>query len=278
MPMPTRASSRSGFSSSAARNSRSAAPGRRCSNSRQAAARSSWGSGAVAGGTAAASSSRRWHFLYFLPDPQGQGSLRPAAPRRARAASRRFPSSSLLSPAASFAPDASVSDFAGALSVVVLVLAIAWSLLGQGPYRKTAARIMRRSLWALAVAVGISGGTCGGNWPLTARAAQRRACESPAHGRGGRACGACRHHAGDRGPRCAHPRQGFDGARDGRTRRAHARPGSRRRLHRRTVSRHAARGRRRRRHVLRKHRSPAAATGGAAHGAADRRARAGARP
>src|ERR1700690_875055 len=87
MPIPTRASARSGATTRAARNSLSAAPGRRCSKSRHPLVSSSCASGVAGGGAAARSSATRWHFLYFLPEPQGQESLRPVAARRARASS-----------------------------------------------------------------------------------------------------------------------------------------------------------------------------------------------
>src|ERR1019366_1900377 len=86
-PIPANASAQSGLSASAARNSFSAAPGRRCSKSRQPVARSWSGSGAVGGAMVALSSSTRWHFLYFLPEPQGHGSFRPVCAKRTRALS-----------------------------------------------------------------------------------------------------------------------------------------------------------------------------------------------
>src|SRR3954469_15719624 len=97
--MPTRASTSSGSRTSAARNSRSAAPGRRCSNRDQAFASVFRASGASGTGAVAASSPTRWHFLYFLPEPHGQTSFRPVAARRARAASTPSP----LAPASAFA-------------------------------------------------------------------------------------------------------------------------------------------------------------------------------
>src|SRR5450432_48013 len=143
IPMPTCASVSLASISSAARNSFSAAPGRRCSNRRQPSVRCSCASGAATGGAEACSSAARWHFLYFFPEPQGQASLRPVAASRAGAS---FGSSVLLEASALIADlvpvlvAALVPVLVAALLVCLAVILGLPSLLGTGPYPKNIGR------------------------------------------------------------------------------------------------------------------------------------------